>query len=132
MDRENSLVFGPFRLEATDGRLWRGAEAITLRPRSLAVLQYLVEHADRLVTKAELRQHVWAETQVTDEVLRGCIRDIRAALGDPPSAPQYLETVGKQGYRFLPGSPLITVSQAQILYTIVQEVRTTGWEGSIR
>ena len=80
-----------------------GTQVIALRPRSLAMLRYLVEHPGRLVTKAELRQHVWAGTHVTDTVLRVCVQEIRAALGDAAAAPQYLETVGRQGYRFLVG-----------------------------
>ena len=102
MAPEPSITFGPFRLglETPQARVWRGAQALTLRPRSLAVLRYLVEHPGRLVTKAELRQHVWAGLHVTDTVLRVCIRDIRAALDDAAAAPQYLETVGSQGYRW--------------------------------
>ena len=38
-----------------------------------------------------------------DTVLRVCVHEIRAALGDAAAAPQYLETVGRQGYRFLLG-----------------------------
>jgi hypothetical protein len=103
MEPEHSLTFGPFRLDLTHCRLWRGAQIIGLRPRSLAVLRYLVEHPGRLVTKAELRQHVWAGTHVTDTVLRVSVKEIRAALGDVAATPQYLETVGSQGYRFLVG-----------------------------
>jgi predicted ATPase len=57
-----------------------------LRPRCLAVLCYLVEHPGRLVTKAELWQHVWAGTHVTDTVLRASVKEIRAALGDVAAA----------------------------------------------
>src|SRR5687768_4650858 len=109
MDPEHHLTWGPFRLEMTSGRVWRGAQVTTLRPRSLAMLRYLVEHPGRLVTKAELRQHVWTGTSVTDTVLRVCVQEIRAALGDAAAAPQYLETVGRQGYRLRvegdPGAP---------------------------
>ena len=83
---------------------------MALRPRTLAMLCYLAEHPDRLVTKAELRQHVWAGTHVTDTVLRVCVQEIRAALGDAAAAPQYLETVGRQGYRFLRGGDLDVLS----------------------
>ncbi len=103
MEPEHHLAFGPFRLDMMYGRLWRGPQATTLRPRSLAMLRYLVEHPGRLVTKAELRQHVWAGTHVTDTVLRVCVQEIRAALGDAAATPRYLETVGRQGYRFLVG-----------------------------
>jgi predicted ATPase/DNA-binding winged helix-turn-helix (wHTH) protein len=101
MEPETDLTFGPFRLDVTQGQLWQGEQSIPLRRRSLAMLRYLAEHPGRLVTKAELRQHVWAGTHVTDTVLRVCVQEIRAALGDAAVAPKYLETVGRQGYRFL-------------------------------
>ena len=62
MGREHHLAFGPFHLDDAQGRLWQGDQAITLRPQSLALLRYLVAHPGRLMTKAELRQHVWAGT----------------------------------------------------------------------
>jgi DNA-binding winged helix-turn-helix (wHTH) protein len=106
MEHEHHITFGPFRLDVTHRRLWRGESVIGLRPRSLAMLRYLVEHPGRLVSKAELRQHVWAGTHVTDTVLRVSVKEIRAALGDAAAAPRYLETAGSQGYRFLVGGNL--------------------------
>jgi len=103
MELEHQMAFGPFRLETPPGRLWRGDQVIPLRPRSLAMLRYLVAHPGRLVTKDEVQQHVWAGTHVSDSVLRVSVREIRQALGDAAAAPRYLETVGRQGYRFLVG-----------------------------
>src|SRR5262245_40509261 len=100
MEQVPVLTFEAFRLEPPPGGLWRGATVLALRPRSLAVLRYLVAHAGRLVTTAELRQHVWGNSHVSDTVLRTCVQEIRAALGDTAGAPQYLETVAQQGYRF--------------------------------
>ena len=100
----SDLTFGPFRLDGTHDRLWREAQALALRRRSLVLLRYLAAHPGRLVTKAELRQHVWGGTHVTDTVLRVCVQEIRAALGDAADAPQYLATVGRQGYQFLVGA----------------------------
>ena len=107
MEPSHHLTFGPFCLDVTHGRLWRGEQPMALRPRSLAVLQYLVEHPGRLLTKAELRRQVWAGTHVTDIVLRVSIREIRAALGDSATTPHYVETVGQEGYRFLGGEPAL-------------------------
>jgi predicted ATPase len=106
MEPEHQITFGPFRLEVTQGRLWRGDQVIPLRPRSLAMLRYLVAHPGRLVTKAEVHQQVWAGTHVTDSVLRVCVREIRMALGDTATAPRYLATVERRGYRFLVGGDL--------------------------
>ena len=86
--------------------MWRGDQVIPLRPRSLAMLRYLAAHPGRLVTKAEVQQHVWAGTHVSAGVLRVSVSEIRAALGDAATAPRYLETVGRQGYRFLGGGDL--------------------------
>jgi predicted ATPase len=108
MPPDYPLTFGPFRLETPPACLWRGAQAIPLRPRTGAVLQYFVEHPGQLVTRGELRQHVWAGTHVSDTVLRVCIREIRAALADTVAAPQYLRTVGRQGWQWLgPGAAAV-------------------------
>ena len=90
MTQEYQITFGPFRLERPPGRLWRGDHLISLRPRSLAMLHYPVTHPGRLVTKAEVQQHVWAGTHITPNVLRVCGQEIRAALGDSAVAPRYL------------------------------------------
>src|SRR5262245_11691439 len=103
MGQEHHLAFGPFHLDDAQGHLWQGDQVIALRPQALALLRYLVAHPGRLVTKAELRQHVWAGTHVTDTVLRVSVHEIRQALGDAAAAPRYLATVGRQGYRFLLG-----------------------------
>ena len=100
MTERRSLTFGPFRLDLLQSRLWRETQPIAIRPQALTVLRYLVLHADRLVPKAELFRYVWDGRHVTDTVLRGCIHAIRVALADTADTPQYLETVGRLGYRF--------------------------------
>jgi predicted ATPase/DNA-binding winged helix-turn-helix (wHTH) protein len=111
---ERFLIFGPFRLDLLQSRLWRQAQPIAIRPQAFAVLRYLVLNSDRLVTKAELFQHVWNGRQVTDTVLRGCIHAIRVALADIADTPQYLETVGRLGYRFRLGRAATRLRQADL------------------
>jgi DNA-binding winged helix-turn-helix (wHTH) protein/predicted ATPase len=106
MEEDQSLVFGPFRLDLARDRLWREQQAVELRAKPLAVLRYLLEHPGQVVTRGELLKHVWAGIYVTKTALRVCLREIRLALGDDATAPQYIETVGRQGYRFI--APLTT------------------------
>ena len=101
MTTEHAIVFPPFSLDLTNECLWRESERIILRPKTFAVFRYLVSHAERLVTKDELQATIWGDTVVSETVLRGCIQEIRAALGDAPKQPQYIETVPRRGYRFL-------------------------------
>jgi hypothetical protein len=89
---------------AVPPKLKRGAEQTALRPKALEMLRYLAERRGRLVSKEELLEGVWPGRVVSRGGLRFCMREIRAALGDSPDMPQYLETVTGKGYRFLGGS----------------------------
>jgi DNA-binding winged helix-turn-helix (wHTH) protein/predicted ATPase len=81
--------------------LWRGSEAIKLRPKAFAVFDYLISRPRRLVTKEELLNGVWPGTFVGEAVLKVVIRQIREALGDDPKAPRFIETSHRRGYRFI-------------------------------
>jgi len=85
----------------TSEQLWREDESIPLRPKTFAVLRYLVEHSNKLVTKDELLDTVWAGTIVSDTVLKSCIRELREALGDEVQTPRFIATVHQRGYRFI-------------------------------
>ena len=71
---------------------------IALRPKSFDVLRYLVENADRVVTREELIKAVWTEVIVTDDSLTQCVTDARHALGDDRQT--IIKTVPRRGYRF--------------------------------
>jgi DNA-binding winged helix-turn-helix (wHTH) protein len=98
--------FPPFRLDTVNECLWRHRddgddERIRLTPKAFAVLQYLVEHAGRLVTQDELLDALWPDTHVQPEVLKSQILDIRRVLGDRPKDPLFIETVPRRGYQFI-------------------------------
>jgi predicted ATPase/DNA-binding winged helix-turn-helix (wHTH) protein len=98
--------FPPFWLDPGNQCLWRRTEAgdderIRLTPKAFAVLHYLVEHAGRLVTHAELLDAVWPETYVQAEVLKSHIFDVRRALGDRAKQPRFIETLARRGYQFI-------------------------------
>ena len=94
-------TFGPFRLDLPNACLWRRNEMLALRPKAFAVLTYLVTHAGQLVTKEALLEAVWAETAVSDMVLKASIRQIRQVLGETVETPQFIATVHRRGYRFI-------------------------------
>jgi DNA-binding winged helix-turn-helix (wHTH) protein len=96
------FVFPSFRLDAANEQLWRDSNLVDLRPKTFQVLLYLVQNAQRLAPKLELLASVWAGASVSDELLRGYIRELRDALGDGAKKPSNIETVPTRGYRFLP------------------------------
>lgn len=101
MPAASQWTFGPFRLDPTNRCLWHGGSTMALKPKALAVLQYLVEHAGQLVTKTDLLDAIWPETAVSDGVLKVCIAELRKALGDRVQTPQYIATAHRYGYRFV-------------------------------
>src|SRR5262245_3419852 len=98
---EAAIVFGPFRLLPAARQLWRNGTRVEIRPMPLAVLIYLAQHPERVVSGKELLKVVWAGTYVSHTVIRVCVREIRQALADEVASPRYLETIGRQGYRFI-------------------------------
>ncbi len=100
MDRQQP-IFGPFRFDETNECLWRGSQAIPLRPKAFAVLKYLISHKGVLVTKQQLLNDVWPRTYVSEAVLKDCIRQLRHALNDDAKTPQFIETSHRRGYRFI-------------------------------
>jgi DNA-binding winged helix-turn-helix (wHTH) protein len=93
--------FGAFQLDSANECLWHRGRRLTLTPRPFAVLRYLVENPQRLVTHDELLEAVWPDTYVQPQVLRTYILELRKLLGDDPANPQFIETAPKRGYRFL-------------------------------
>ena len=93
--------FGCFQLDAANECLWCDEKQVPLAPKPFAVLRYLVENPQRLVTHDELLDALWPETYVQPQVLRTYVLELRRVLGDDPDEPQFIQTVPKRGYRFL-------------------------------
>jgi DNA-binding winged helix-turn-helix (wHTH) protein len=95
------LRFGPFELDRADRRLTRGGQTVELNARYFDALALLVREEGRLVSKDRFMSEVWRGVPVTDEALTQCVRTLRRQLGDDASAPRFIETVPKHGYRFV-------------------------------
>ncbi len=70
----------------------------------------------QVVPKEELLTAIWGATYVSKAVLKVAIRAIREALGERANAPQYIETVGRTGYRYIGdgGSDLLTLPASEM------------------
>lgn len=94
-------LFHPFRLDTVNQCVWREQTRLPLTPKAFDVLRYLVEHQARLVTHDELLDALWHNTFVEPGVLRKYVLEIRKILDDTPSAPKFIQTFPKRGYRFI-------------------------------
>lgn len=101
MLENQTLRFGPYCFDLLTAQLRRGKQSVKLTAKALAALQYLVERPGQLVTKNELLTAIWPEVVVGDPALTVCIGRLRKALQDNAKKPHYIETVHRQGYRFI-------------------------------
>jgi DNA-binding winged helix-turn-helix (wHTH) protein len=96
-----SLRFDRFELDEADARLTCAGQPVALPPKPFDVLCVLARAPRMLVTKNALLDAVWGHRFVTESVLKSAISEVRAALGDDPKQPRYIETVSRRGYRFI-------------------------------
>ena len=90
--------FDDYVLDLARGCLLRDGREIALRPKTFAVLSYLVEHTGELVSKEELLAAVWPNLIVTDDTLVQSIGELRRMFAE--SGKDYITTVPRRGYRF--------------------------------
>ena len=102
------LRFDRYVLDLHRGCLLLDGSEIALRPKTFAVLHYLIENSGRLVSKDELFAAVWPNLAITDDALVQSIGELRRALGD--DGPRLIRTVPRRGYRL--ESPVSVIAQA--------------------
>jgi TolB-like protein/DNA-binding winged helix-turn-helix (wHTH) protein/Flp pilus assembly protein TadD len=103
-DPEAALVrFGAFEVDLRTGELRKSGVKIHLSDQPFQVLRTLLDRPGDLVTREELRQHLWpADTFVDFERgLNAAVRRLRDALGDSADVPRFVETLPRRGYRFI-------------------------------
>jgi len=99
-----SLIrFGLFELSTGSRQLHKQGRRVRLQAQPLQILEILLEHPGELVTRKYLTDRLWpSDVHVDFEIgLNGAIKRLRLALDDSSDNPIFIETVPKQGYRFL-------------------------------
>ena len=93
--------FDDVTVERENFRVLKSGEARELEPRVFDLLVFMIEKRGRVLEKQEIFEQVWKDAYVTDNALTRAVKEIRRAIGDDASAPRYIETVPKRGYRFI-------------------------------
>ena len=100
---EGVVRFADFKLDRVRRTLSSHNVRLKLQPQPLRILELLIDKAPATVSREEVRREVWGDDVNIDveQNLNYCIRQIRLALGDDPATPRFVETVPRQGYRFI-------------------------------
>jgi DNA-binding response OmpR family regulator len=96
------LNSGHIALDRRARRAFLGSNELSLTPKAVALLEYLMTHSDELLSRDRLLDAVWGwDYPVGTRTVDTRIAELRRALGDDPAEPRYIETVPGQGYRFV-------------------------------
>src|SRR5688572_12669646 len=113
IEKAQRLAFDDFVLDLARGCLLHQGREVALRPKTFAVLTFLIERAGTLVSKDELLAGVWPNLVVTDDTLVQSIGELRRALA--VAGKDYIATVPRRGYRFETPAPSPSVPEKRVL-----------------
>lgn len=95
------LVSGRLMFDRRAHRVFLEGEELTLTPKAVALLEYLMTHPDELISRERLLETVWGwDYPVGTRSVDTRIAELRRELGDDAATPTYIETVPGEGYRF--------------------------------
>lgn len=93
--------FGRFRLNVAQRELLRDGTSLAVMPKVFDLLVLLVRSPGRLLTKEEILERVWPDACVDEGSLARTVSRLRSLLGEGGRTGGFVETLSKQGYRFV-------------------------------
>lgn len=77
------LTAGPLVLDTASRRVTVNGSEVVLQPKEFALVEFLIRHANRVVSPDSLLQHVWSsDSEASSETIYTHIKKIRKKLGD--------------------------------------------------
>jgi len=103
LPRRQLIRFGEFEIDSDACELRKSGTAVKLQLQPLKVLMLLAQRAGELLTRQQIEREIWGDQVHVDfdGGLNFCIKQIRVALHDDAATPRYVETLPRQGYRFI-------------------------------
>lgn len=88
-DLNSLLTVGFLALDKESCRIYKKGQEIELTGREFLLLSYLMENADKIISKERLYEQVWGEySSICDNTIMVHIRHIREKIEDTPSPTQ--------------------------------------------
>ena len=95
------FAFNEITVDTDKFRLSVAGKPISVEPQVFDVLVYLIKNRDRVVSRDELLENLWAGKVVTDAALGARLKDARKAVGDSGEKQQVIKTFHGRGYQFI-------------------------------
>lgn len=95
------LTFRDYEIDTRLFTLRRDGQPRQVEPQVFNLLLHLARHRDRIVTREELLDALWAGKVVSESTLSSCIKAARQAIGDNGEEQSCIATIHRRGYRFV-------------------------------
>jgi DNA-binding winged helix-turn-helix (wHTH) protein len=95
-----TFLFGDFAFDKPKQELRRGEKPVHLTPKAMRLLELLLERRGRLVSRAEIFDHLWPDVVVSEAALKNLISTLRCALDDHSREGRFIRNVHDRGYLF--------------------------------
>jgi DNA-binding response OmpR family regulator len=98
------LISDGLELDPVAHRAWLDKRELSLSPKAMLLLKYLMTHPDELLTRERLLDAIWGwayDKATGPRAVDARIHELRKKLNDSPKKTRYIETVPGQGYRFV-------------------------------
>ena len=97
---KSTIAIGAYRLDASKQELFFANQIVSLTAFEYKLIEYLMLHAGKVVSKTELSEHVYAEEMERDSnVIEVLVGRMRKKM-DPEREHDPIETLRGRGYRF--------------------------------
>jgi adenylate cyclase len=93
--------FENYTLDTDRRELRRDSDLIAVEPQAFDILEYLVRHRDRVVSRDDLIASIWGGRIVSESALSTRINAVRTAVGDCGAEQRLIKTLPRKGVRFL-------------------------------
>lgn len=95
-----TLVVGDLQYDPQTFVATRDGRTLELNPIQRKLLELLMSHSHRVVTREELERHIWGDALPDNDVLRTHIYSLRNVI-DKPFAQKLIQTIHGTGYRLV-------------------------------
>lgn len=95
--RRRCLSVGHVQLDPDAHQVWAAGRPVRLTPTEFALLRYLLENSDRVLTRSQIQERVWNHRDESSGIVDTCVYYLRRKLGDQDQS--LIRTVRGVGYR---------------------------------
>jgi DNA-binding winged helix-turn-helix (wHTH) protein len=94
------LQFDDLTFDPDTRQLWLGETEAHVSPKAFDLLALLIARRPRAISKADIREHLWPGTFVSESNLPTLISELRLAIGDRARTRGFIRTLHARGYAF--------------------------------